>query len=115
MLTADARVMERLEGMRSKVECATYCYANRTCRTAVYQHDGDCILISNFTDWLTYTPVDNSVYADQIIEMRSATAKSNLQDTVMLALNINESQLPIAIRGPVLHTYLYWQESLTFG
>ena len=75
--------MERIEGMRSRVECATYCYANSTCRTAVYKLDGDCILISNFTDWLTVTTIDNNnIHTDEIIEMRAATQKTDVGQTV---------------------------------
>ena len=59
--------------LRSKVECATYCHAERDCNTAVYQYDGDCYLIRNFTDTLSITIEDNSSTdsEDDIIEMMS--------------------------------------------
>ena len=56
---------------RSKVECATYCYADRSkCWTAVYQQDGDCLLITNLTNSLTIN--DNGLHtsSEHVIAMR---------------------------------------------
>ena len=58
------------------MECVTYCYAERDCNTAVYQHDGDCYLIANFIDSLAITLAgeDNfssSSQSEYIIEMNT--------------------------------------------
>lgn len=44
--------LEALDGIRSKVECATYCHANDTCDAAVYLHSGQCLLVSGNIDKL---------------------------------------------------------------
>lgn len=71
--------MELLEGVRSKVECATQCHANYTCRTAVYQADGDCYLIWNFADTFTFTDTSGYASSDEVIELRSHTDKAGTQ------------------------------------
>ena len=67
LLSEEAYVVDSKKGVRSKVECATECYADYRCRTAVFQHDGDCHLVCYFAVYLivvvdySNSPISNYV------------------------------------------------------
>lgn len=82
MVVDDAHVLEQRTGLRSKVECATECYADYRCRTAVYEHDGDCFLVANFTENLSLREHNsNSGYGDYVLEMKTKTQMSTSSGT----------------------------------
>ena len=77
--TESADVFETRKHTRSKLECATMCYADKKCMTAVYRTSGDCLFIKNFANTLIYEDSLNSYrISDEILEMRSRTPKKTL-------------------------------------
>ena len=69
-------VLANRKHARSKLECATMCYADKRCRTAVYRTNGDCLFIKNFPDTLIIKDNSQSYdVADEILEIRTYTGR----------------------------------------
>ena len=75
-LVGEPYVLDHVKGMRSKIECATYCYDNPYCRTAVFKRNSSCLLVRNYTVHmeLNYSPSDQQT--DDIIALRNFSTTS---------------------------------------
>ena len=60
----------KVDGVRSKVECATLCYADKACRTAVFETDGNCFLIESLYENLPSSVPQQYQPLQSIIELK---------------------------------------------
>ena len=94
LFSEEAYVVDSKKGLRSKVECATECYADYRCRTAVFQHDGDCHLVSNFTENLNVVEDNsNSPISNYVLEMKTKTAQSSSSTSNLVGFPIQSETL----------------------
>ena len=83
----DVNVLERKWNTRSKLECATMCYSDKKCMTAVYKKNGDCLFIRNFTDTLTIEDDSQSyILTEEIMEIKTKTDTGKTSSLVILKL-----------------------------
>ena len=81
-------VLDARKNTRSKLECATMCYSDWRCMTAVYRKNGDCLFIRNFTDTLTIEDDSQSyILTEEILEMKTKTYTGKVSSLVILKLN----------------------------
>ena len=72
----NADVYKTEKQTRSKMECATMCYSDKKCMTAVYRKNGDCHFIKDLATTLVYDDGSNSYQITQdVLEMRSRLPK----------------------------------------
>ena len=70
-------ILDTRKNARSKLECATMCYSDKRCMTAVYRKNGDCLFIRNFTDTLTIEDDSHSYYVTEEIMAMKTKYKTN--------------------------------------
>ena len=87
MVAERADVLKTEKRTRSKLECATMCYSDRSCMTAVYRKNGDCLFIKDFSNKLVYEDSSHSyIISYDILEMRSKTPKHSLVSPISLGV-----------------------------
>jgi len=68
-LLEPSRVKRTIKGLRSRVECASYCFGDDTCRVAAYRSNGNCELLRDYyADLNVTTNIENS---DQFVVYKS--------------------------------------------
>ena len=83
----NVKVLETRKDARSKLECATMCYSDWRCMTAVYRKNGDCLFIRNFTNTLAMEDDFQSYdITEKILEMKTNMHNGSLGSKVCVIL-----------------------------
>ena len=84
-------MLETRKNTRSKLECATTCYADIECMTAVYRANGDCLFLKNFGDALIF---EDPSYSYKVFEVTMELKRESLTEIAVCVSKLVDGFLP---------------------